>query len=170
MTWPGKRAQFEELVSASLPAALRLAVRLTGRLDAAEELVQEAMLSASRSWKTYRGEARFQTWLFRIVVNSFRDQLARRAKPKTLVEEVIDPGQQSPSDAAIAGELSQMVARCVSGLPARQREVIVLSAYEGLEAGDIAEVLSTSIENVYSTLSVARGKLRQQLETYLAER
>jgi RNA polymerase sigma-70 factor, ECF subfamily len=170
MTWPGKRAQFEERVSASLPAALRLAVRLTGRLDAAEEVVQEAMLSASRSWKTYRGDARFQTWLFRIVVNTFRDRLARRAEPNTLIEDVIDPGQQSPSEAAMAGELSQMVARCVSALPARQRELIVLSAYEGLDAGDIAEVLSMSVDNVYATLSVARGKLRRQLGTYLAEK
>jgi RNA polymerase sigma-70 factor (ECF subfamily) len=170
MAWTGKRGQFEELVSASLPAALRLAVRLTGRLDTAEEVVQDALLSASRSWKTYRGEARFQTWLFRIVVNTFRDRLARRAEPKTLVEDVIDPGQRSPSDAASAGELSLAVAGCVAQLPVRQREVIVLSVYEGLEAGQIAEVLSMSIENVYSTLSIARAKLRRQLGAYLAEK
>ena len=170
MTRPGKRAQFDELVSASLPAALRFAVRLTGRLDKAEEVVQEAMLSASRSWKTYRGDSQFQTWLFRIVVNTFRSWLARPAVPKTLALDVVDPSQRSPSEAASAGELSETVAACVADLPLRQREVVVLSVYEGLDAGQIAKVLSMSIENVYSTLSVARAKLRRQLGAYLAEK
>src|SRR5215831_6144666 len=100
MGWLGDRAQFDRLVSASLPAALRFAVRLTGRLDTAEEVVQEAMLAASRSWKTYRGEAQFRTWLLRIVVNAYRNQLGRAAGPQSLESDLVDVRQRSPSDMA----------------------------------------------------------------------
>jgi RNA polymerase sigma-70 factor, ECF subfamily len=170
MALGGKRAQFDRLMSASLPAALRFAVRLTGRLDTAEEVVQEAMLAASRSWKTYRGEAQFRTWLLRIVVNTFRNQLARPVGPKTLETDLVDVRQRSPSELAAAAELSENIARCVAELPLRQREVLVLAVYENLDATQIAEVLEMSIANVYSTLSLARAKLRCQLEPYLAEK
>jgi RNA polymerase sigma-70 factor (ECF subfamily) len=170
MALPGKRAKFDRLMSASLPAALQFAVRLTGQLDAAEDVVQEAMLRAARSWKTFRGEAQFRTWLLRIVVNTYRDRLNQPSSPETLVDDLVDPTQPSPGDAASAAELAETVARCVAALPLRQREVIVLSTYEGLDAKEIADVLELSIANVYSTLSLARAKLRRQLEPYLAEK
>jgi RNA polymerase sigma-70 factor, ECF subfamily len=170
MNLPGDRATFDRLVSASLPAALRFAVRLTGRLDTAEEVVQEAMLAASRSWKSFRGQSQFQTWLLRIVVNTHRNQLARRGPPESLKHDLVDRNQTSPSDSAATAELAERVAGCIAALPWRQREVIVLSTYEGLDAPQIAEVLEVTVENVYSTLNVARAKLRQQLESYLAEK
>jgi RNA polymerase sigma-70 factor (ECF subfamily) len=169
MGWLGDRAQFDRLVSASLPAALRFAVRLTGRLDTAEEVVQEAMLAASRSWKTYRGEAQFRTWLLRIVVNTYRNQLSRTVRSRPLADEIVDSTQRPPSDLATAAELSETVAHCVAELPLKQREVIVLSIYEGLDADQIAQVLEMTIANIYSTLSLARAKLKRQLEPYLAK-
>ena len=170
MALSGDRAAFDRLLSASLPAALRFALRLTGRLDAAEDVVQDAMLAASRGWKSFRGHSQFQTWLFRIVVNSHRNQVARRRPPESLIAEPVDGRQSPPIESAWANELSEQVAKCVAALPLRQREVIVLSVYEGMDAAGIAEVLCMTMENVYSTLNVARGKLRQQLEPYLAER
>lgn len=170
MTLPGDRATFDQLVAASLPAALRFAVRLTGRLDLAEDVVQDAMLAASRSWKSFRGQSQFQTWLLRIVVNTHRNQLARRGAQETLNHELVDHNQTSPPDSAAAAELAQQVAANIAALPLRQREVVVLSTYEGLSAAQIAEVLDMTIENVYSTLNIARSKLRQQLERYLVEK
>jgi RNA polymerase sigma-70 factor, ECF subfamily len=161
------RFEFDRRMSASLPAALRFAVRLTGRLDTAEDVVQEAMLAASRYWKTYRGESQFNTWLLRIVVNTYRSRLAQPPSPEPLCEEIIDRSQTPPSELVMAAELSKMVTRQIADLPLRQREVIVLSAYEGLDAVQIAEVLGLSVANVYSTLSIARAKLRSQLEPYL---
>jgi len=170
MALPDRRANFDRLMAESLPGALRFALRLSSNADTADELVQEAMLRAARSWKTFRGESRFETWLFRIVVNVFRDHAGRARREDPLSEESIDAGQRLPSEQAIAGELGELVARCVSALPERQREVLVLSVYEGLSAREIATVLGTNEANVYSTLSLAREKLRRQLAPYLAEK
>src|SRR4051812_9131078 len=72
------RESFERLMTEHLAAAHRLAIRLTGRAESAEDLVQEAMLRASRAWQSFRGQSRFTTWLFQIVINVFRDRLRRR--------------------------------------------------------------------------------------------
>lgn len=170
MALPGQRTEFDRRIADSLPAALRFAVRLTGELDAAEEVVQDAMVRASRSWRTYRGDSEFRTWLLRIVVNAHRDRLARRPAHEPLDCEPPDARQAAPLEAAAAGELAAAVAREIARLPLRQREALVLSAYEGLSPQAIARVLETNVANVYATLNVARSKLRKRLAPFLAER
>ena len=68
--------ELDRLVTQNLSAALRFATRLTGTLDAAEDVLQEALVRVARSWKSFRKEAEFRTWLFRIVINVFRDRCA----------------------------------------------------------------------------------------------
>lgn len=170
MVLPGKRATFERLVSANLPVALRFAVRLTGRLDTAEDVVQEAMLRASRSWQSFRGESQFKTWLLRIVINVYRDQHRGPATPEKLIDDLVESDQPTSCDVAAAAELADRIAHGVAALPLRQREVLVLSAYEGLTTREIADTLGISEANVYSTLNAARDKLRRVLAPYLAEK
>ena len=169
MARSGRRATFERLVEDHLPAALRLALRLTGDPDRAEEVVQEAMLKASKAWRSFRGDAEFRTWLFRIVINAFRDTIQRRPSPVPLPDDLTDERQITASDAALANELGRMIAQRVSSLPPRQREVLVLATYEGLRPKRIAAVLGISETNVHATLYAARARLRRQLETYLAK-
>ncbi len=72
-------------------------------------------------------------------------------------------------DWAMAHELQGMIAQYVSQLPPRQREVIVLSAYEGMSPREIAAILEISEANVHATLYAARHRLRHQLEPYFAD-
>jgi len=57
------RETFDGLVLEHLPMAQRFAIRLTGRSDLAEKIVQAALLRVSRSWSSYRGDSSFRTWL-----------------------------------------------------------------------------------------------------------
>jgi RNA polymerase sigma-70 factor (ECF subfamily) len=160
----------DELVLAHLPDALRFATRLTGDLHAAEDIVSEALLRAVRSWPSFRGEAAFRTWLWRIVLNVFRDRLrARHTNDAGLdeAEEVADTSVCEPIDAVLAVELGQLVAREVSGLPPRQREVLVLAVYESLSTAEIAAAAEITEANVHATLSLARARLKQRLARYL---
>ena len=170
MDKPTDRAAFERQVLEQLPRALRFAVRITGDADCAEEIVQEAMLRASQSWHTYRGQALFRTWLFRIILNVFRDRLRHTRTNVGLSLDIDDPKAAEPSVELEAKEFERFVARCVSALPPRQREVLVLSAYEGFTAMEIAELLQITTKNVYATLHVARGRIREQLSPYWANR
>ena len=166
------RTIFDQLVLEHLSAAHRFAVRLTGEPDEAEEVVQDALTRAAHGWRTYtgRGGATFRTWLFQVVVNAFRDRLGRAGRrQEELTEQLPDPRAPDPAAAAEAGELAELTARLVSGLPPRQREVLVLCAYENLSALEVADVLGISHQNVRTCLHLARERLRQQLAPYLGE-
>jgi RNA polymerase sigma-70 factor, ECF subfamily len=160
------KAALDRLVDEHLPAALRFALRLTGDLDAAEDLVQDALLRVAGRWSGFRGEAQFRTWLFQIVVNVFRDRL-RRPRMQALVDDVDDRRRPGPEEAALDAELGEIVARKIAELPPRQREVLVLSFYEQMPAAEIAEVVGISESNVYSTLHQARARLKRELAEYL---
>jgi RNA polymerase sigma-70 factor, ECF subfamily len=163
------RSTFDRLVREHLPKAMRFATRLTGSVDAAEEVLQDALVKVSRSWETFRGQSKFQTWLFGIVVNAFRDRLAKRREPGPLPTEVTDARVTNPASQVVAGELGEVVAKAVSTLPPRQREVLVMIAYEGLNTSEAASALDITEQNVRTNLHLAREHLRKQLAGYLTE-
>jgi RNA polymerase sigma-70 factor (ECF subfamily) len=163
--------ELDRLVTQNLSAALQFATRLTGSLEPAEDVLQEALLRVAKSWKTFRKEAEFRTWLFRIVINVFRDRLAR-AKPAepSQLDDLADHRSRDPANEAQTTELGELIAARVSALPPRQREVMVLTAFEGFSPRQTATLLSITEANVHSTLAVAREKLRKELASYLIER
>jgi RNA polymerase sigma-70 factor (ECF subfamily) len=160
------RRTFDRLVLEHLPAMHRFAIRLTGDLDRAEEVVQESLLRATRSWQTYRGEASIRTWLFQVTVNAFRDSAPKRAAPEPLPDAIVDAKAPDPSRGAEQAEQGRIVAMAVSSLPPRQREVLVLHTYEQLEIWEIAEVLKITETNVRAQLSYGRAKLKDILAPY----
>jgi RNA polymerase sigma factor (sigma-70 family) len=162
------RQTFDRLVLEHLSAAQRFAIRLSGDPNVAEDLVQEALLRAHRSWQSYRGQSKFTTWLFAIIINCFRGHVAARphaARP--LDDDVPDPHFQDPAHQSQSREFGEIVAQEVSRLPARQREVLVLSAYEQLSTVDIAVVLETNEQNVRTNLHLARERLRERLARHV---
>lgn len=165
----GDAAAFDRMIVEHLPAALRFAIRLTGNVETAEDVVQDALVRAARGWPAFRGGAAFRTWFWRIVINAFRDRL-RRPTQETLEYEVADGDALEPLASVLVDELSELIARHVSALPPRQREVLVLSAYEQLTPSESAAVLGISEANVYSTLHLARQRLKSQLAGYLTEK
>jgi RNA polymerase sigma-70 factor (ECF subfamily) len=166
------RDSFDRAMMEHLPAAHRLAVRLVGEADRAEELVQEAMLRASRSWQSFRGQSRFTTWLFQIVINVFRDQLRRkqvRGTPEDVNDQILDDSMPSPPQNVSGAELGELIARHVSNLPPRQREVLVLVAYEDMLPSQAAAVLGISEQNARTNLHHARNTLKRLLAAYLED-
>ena len=157
------RKTLDRLVLEHLPSALKFAVRLTGSADAAEDVVQDALVRVARHWQTYRAEAQFRTWLFRIVIHAFRDRVCRRPAPAELPERLVDDRTVDPAARAIEVEQGQLVAQAVSALPARQREVIVLHTYQQMTTAEIAELLHLTEPNVRAQLSYARARLKQVL-------
>jgi RNA polymerase sigma-70 factor (ECF subfamily) len=159
------RAALDRLMLEHLPAALALATKLTGSVHDAEDVVQTALLKAARSIDSFHGGASLRTWFTAIFINCFRDWLrTKRAQRERgeLSDGVIDP-RSRPFEDAYAAELGDRVAQAVSGLPLRQREVLVLHFYEQLSTSQIAAVLGISEANVRKNLQLARDRLRVEL-------
>lgn len=141
------------------------ALRLTGDRHAAEDLSQEAFLRAWRKIGSLRDERREKVWLFQITANLWRDQLRRRRlapeRAGSLEEEL--PGRCAfPDDAAEQREEVARALVALDALPNRQREVMYLSACEGMAHAEIATVLGCTTDAVKTNLSLARKKLREQ--------
>jgi RNA polymerase sigma factor (sigma-70 family) len=173
MTLGGNQGLLDRLVAEDLPKALRFALRLTGGQETAEEVVQEALYRAARATDSFRGRSQFRTWFYRIVISAFRDQLAAAARHRCsgeLTDKLADPHGEDPSALTLAHELRDLVARTISALPSRQREVLVLTTYEQMRPREVAEVLGISESNVHANLHYARVRLRDELAPYLTEK
>lgn len=167
MARPGHNPSLDELVREHLPAAVRFAMRLTGNPHDAEDVVQDALLRVAKSGSQFRGQAQFRTWLFRIVINAFRDSISKNQAIPIQETESRQPG---PFQDLQTQELGRLIAQRISQLPPRQREVLVLITYENMNPQDVSQMLGISDANVYQTLSAARERLRRELAPYLVEK
>lgn len=163
MSGPIDRHAVDQLVVAHLPAALRIARRLVGNPDVAEEVVQEALCRVLRRWKTFRGESSFGTWMLQFVVNAARDRGRRHRAMSALPTELHEPGSAEPNEQAAAAELKELIRMTIDELPERQREVALLSLGEGQSASEVAYILQTTEANVYTCLHLARKRIAQAI-------
>lgn len=161
MALPIDRSLVDRLVVEHLPAGLAFALRLTGNEHAAEDVMQEALCRVLRQSKSFRGESSFKTWLFQIIVNVDRD----RRRRKTYLSLDVEPTTRStnPAEHLSAEEMKRSIREAIEGLPDRQREVAVLCLAEEMTAGEVAQVLSITEANVYSSLHLARKRIAQAI-------
>ena len=147
-----------------------LALYMVSDWALAEDATQEAILSAYRAFKGFRGE-NLTAWLMRIVANTCRDMLrARRSRPSQSLEnlplEPVDPAPSSmtsPESQALSGELREAIQRGLETLLPEQRIVLVLIDIEGFSYEEAAHVMATPLGTVKSRLSRGRAALRDYL-------
>jgi RNA polymerase sigma-70 factor (ECF subfamily) len=149
-----------------VPRVYRFALRLSNDPHTAEDLTQETFLRAWRQRGRLRDVRAARVWLFRITVNLWRDQLRRGRSPVARAGPLAgsEIGRSLPPEQLAVGqeELTRAL-EAMADLPPRQREVLYLSACEGLATAEVAEVLGISADAAKANLSLARKKVRQQL-------
>jgi RNA polymerase sigma factor (sigma-70 family) len=144
-------------------AVFRFVYRLTGRADTAEDLTQECFLAFVRAPGRFDGaRGTLKTYLFSMARNlalkNYRDYRAETQFEDGEVALVPDPHASL--------ELSSVVRQAVAGLPAMQREALVLFEYEGFTLEEIAGVVDADVGTVKSRLHRARARLKRTLAPY----
>ena len=160
---PLDRDTVDRLVIEHLPGALRFALRLCGDVHIAEDVVQDALCRVLREWRSYRGEASFGTWLFRIVLNVDRDRRRRQRDVSPMPADAAACDTALPLEKVVADELHCKIRAAIDALPQRQREVALLCLGEGLPADEVARVLETTKGNVHTCLHLARKQIAQAI-------
>jgi RNA polymerase sigma-70 factor (ECF subfamily) len=137
----------------------------------AEDLTQEAFLQVFRTIGTFRGEAAFSTWLYRIAVNTVLMKLRRqKSKAALSMNEPVSP--ESPNlahdlgkkDPRLSGTIDRIaLIRAIEALPDGCRTVFMLHEIEGYQHHEIAALLNCSIGNSKSQLHKAKLKMRDLL-------
>ena len=173
----------EALITAYGDRAYRLAVRITGNQQDAEEAVQDAFWSVVRKIDTFRGDSAFGSWMYRIVSNAAYEKIRRRRRAfrDIALDEVLPPfdedGRHARSitdwsfaidDPAVQTELRSVLSSAVSELPAHYRAVVVLRDIEGLSVAEVADALAISVSTVKSRAHRARLSLRKRLSMFMA--
>jgi len=154
----GDADAFEQLVLRYQDRLYTLALRVTLSEPDARDCVQEGLISAWRAIDRFRGDARFSTWIYRIVIRKAYDALDRRKRSAAPAEaiDVPDAGR-SPED-----RLDLMAA--LAGLDPEFRAAVVACDIVGMSMDEAAAALDLPAGTVKSRLSRARERLAQQLE------
>jgi len=172
------RARFEELLEPVHEAATRYCRRLCTTRQDAEDLYHDAILTAWHGLNGLRNtEDGFKPWFFRIITNTFRNQLRRRRWRKLwLGRRIGDQGDDSSLDAGPVAsvdprgalEARRWLDRAMAGLTADERALIVLHELEGHGTAEIARIWGAREGTIKSRLSRAREKMRQTISYSLA--
>lgn len=167
----GDRTAFDSLVRLHTPRMYRVALRIVGNKTDAEDVVQEAWISAWRALPGYRGDAAPATWLYRVVSNAALGQLRGRRYTVPIdavgAELLAADDSYCPERATVAGEQHAAVHRAVAELEPSQRVPLVLREFEGLSYEEVADVLDVSVSALRSRLHRARTALLATLEPRL---
>ena len=174
----GEAGAAERLVRTYQGRAYRLAIGITGNPEDAEEVVQDAFWAAIRKIDTFRGEAAFGSWLYRIVVNGACNRIrSRRAQPMELTLDDVLPGfdgngrhaapvadwSASVDAPSCRAELRLAVGAAIRELPVRYRAALVLRDVEGLSTAEVAAALGLTLSNAKNRIHRARLFVRKRL-------
>lgn len=160
----------------------RLAVRITGNEQDAEEVVQDALWTAARKIDTFKGESAFGSWVYRITANAAYQKLRGRQGHRNEISwDALGPGfdgqgqhleslgdwSAKAEEPVLQTELRTVLTTAINDLPGDYRTAFLLHDVEGLSNPEIADALRISLPAVKSRVHRSRLFLRQRLAEYV---
>ena len=161
----GDTSAFKQLFRRHQGTVSRIVYRMIGPSPDVEDVVQDVFLNVYRSLPSFRGDAKFSTWLYRLATNVTRMHLRRgRSRPRftdTDVPETSRDGkpQDTPEVQVERAERVRALYRLLDSLSEKKREVLVLHDLEGVPAKEIAQALEIPVLTVRTRLFYARKEL-----------
>ena len=179
----GDRAEFARLVEAYSGPIYRLALKMLGHPQDAEDVLQNTFLKALQNLKTFEGRSSLSTWLYRIAVNEAL-MLVRKRKPEVVISDTTPEDEDSsdynpaeftdwcclPEEEFVSTESRQALDEAIRRLPEKLRVVFLLRDIEGLSIQETCGALGLSETAVKTRLLRARLRLREMLGSYFGER
>jgi RNA polymerase sigma-70 factor, ECF subfamily len=166
----GDEEAFATLFDLHKKRVYSLCLRMTGNVVEAEDLAQDAFIQVFRKLETFRGDASFSTWLYRVVVNTVLMKLRRRHLKEVSLDEPVRlessnvPREVAREDSKLIGTVDRIALhRAIQDLPKGCRTIFLLHEVEGYEHHEIARMLRCSVGNSKSQLHKARLKMREIL-------
>lgn len=165
----GDSAAFEDLVHAYLPRVIAVAQGFVGRGGDAEDVAQEVFFKVHKKLGTFREEASFYTWLYRVTVNTATDFLKRKNhRALTQVEEIdnlpVADESDTPLVALARADLAREMREAIMEVPLPFRTALILREIEQMTYEEIAQTMKCSIGTVESRIFRARARLKAILQ------
>lgn len=170
----GDESSFESLILGCQNKAFNIAIRYLKNEEDAMDALQESFIKIYRHLNSFKEDSRFDTWVYRIVVNTCNDMLRKENSRKktdsifktddekeTVIE--IPDSSGSPEEVYDKKEKAEYIAACLERLNHDQREIIILRDIHGFSYDEISEILECSVGTVKSRINRSRLKLREVL-------
>jgi RNA polymerase sigma-70 factor, ECF subfamily len=171
----GDRDAFGDLVVRYQDRLFNTLLRIAGSREDAADAVQDAFVQAYLKLESFRGDAQFFTWLYRIAMNMALSR-RRRRRPAGSLEAAKSSAGEEPMDAAagpdsrlLATERAEQVQSALADLGEQHRKILVLRELEGCSYEVIADILELPVGTVRSRLFRARLQLREKLRSLWGE-
>jgi RNA polymerase sigma-70 factor (ECF subfamily) len=173
----------EALVNTFGDRVYRLAIRITGSNEDAEEIVQDALWTAARKIHMFKGDSAFGSWLYRVTANAAYQKLRTRKGRAAEIPwddtqrpsegdgrffEPVDDWSRRVDEQALQAELRTVLQGAIDALPPDYRTAFVMHDMEGMSNPEIAEAVGISLPAVKSRVHRSRLFLRGRLEQYMA--
>ena len=166
----GDKDSYAEIVRSYQTKVLGLCTSFLSDASQAEDAAQEIFIKAYQALRSFQGNSKFSTWLYRIAANHCKDLLRKRSRQKTesleaLIEKSGDEVQNlwEPSvDPRVASGASELIEKLLSSLSVEARLILTLREVQGLSYQEIAETLQCSLDAVKSRLRRARASLDEK--------
>jgi RNA polymerase sigma-70 factor (ECF subfamily) len=162
---------FRDLIEPHQASVFRIALSVLGNREEAEEATQDAFVRVYRGLHSFRGDAAFRGWVYRVAVNTCYNA-SRRVRRRRAVEKSMDPrslpetgldDKPSPESEIADREIGRKVRELIRRLPKKLYEVVVLSYLRDLSHEEIADALGIPRGTVKSRLHLARERLGREI-------
>ncbi len=162
------KPSFEEILKKTHEASFRLAMKIIGDVDSVGDVLQDAYMNVFRSLERFRGESKYETWVYRIVLNAAMGHLRKKIRQRNL-ELPVDSLSAEPEDKSAASSFENRantidVIRLLALVPESTRELLVTRYIMGLSVREIAEHSGTSEATVKVRLYRARRRVAELVE------
>lgn len=166
----GDSLAIEALVRTYTPPVYRLALSLLDDPTEADEATQDALVAALSKLDTFRGQAKFTTWLYSITLNVCRGRLRKRRAQTRLIDVLQNlfrfstPAESPLEQVALKQEQDTALWQAINALDDRRREAIILRYYHELTLPEIGQILGVSDRTIRTWLHTAHEQMRRTLE------
>lgn len=160
-----RSAQFRKQLEEKWQRLYRVAFSWCHDTQLAKDLVQESLSRAMKNSQQLKDPARLDGWLFKILVNCWRD-CCRAKRDHLPIEDTTLADERTPESIYVRDTIVHQVRNCVKKLKSEYREIISLVDLEQLSYKEVAEILDIPVGTVMSRLCRARNQLREELEKF----
>lgn len=173
----GEKLAFQKLITVHQKTVINTCFRFLLNREDAEDIAQEVFIQVYQSIKTFNGQSKLSTWIYRIAVSKSIDEIRRRNRKKRIteagrllhLEDIAEwiAGGIMPDTKLRQDESMNAVMNVMNKLPENQRVAFTLSRIEGFSNPEIAEIMNTTLLAVESLIFRAKRKISEELERVL---
>jgi len=161
----GNRSAFQHLLERHYDTAYRVAYRYTRSVEDAEDITQEICLGLARKLRSFRGQSRFSTWFYRVVVNACRDHSRKQTSTRSLQANYAMYREMAEADQDHDAARQNWLSEAIAQLEPKLRETAILVLSEDLNHADAATALDCAESTVSWRMHEIRKKLKTLVET-----